>query len=139
MDINSALVASTFTTMRCPNSECGKYFLPAPRCPYCGQKVETAEQRTKNLKERVEMVRAMEYICRQINDEDVFEGWLMCGVADGDIDEATTNEEIIELGYTDDTTFVDLMDCFLRRMLGANRSGGLFCGGVTSTIGEERE
>ena len=26
------------------------------------------------------MVLAMEYIARQINDEDVFEGWLMCKV-----------------------------------------------------------
>ena len=40
-----------------------------------------------NIKqERTRMVKAMEYICRQINDEDVFNGWLMGGVADGDIE-----------------------------------------------------
>ena len=35
--------------------------------------------------QRKKMVLAMEYICRQINDEDVFMPWLMCGVADGDL------------------------------------------------------
>ena len=35
--------------------------------------------------ERAKMVLAMEYICRQINDEVAFNGWLMCGVPDGDI------------------------------------------------------
>ena len=40
----------------------------------------------KTKEERVKMVKAMEFICRQINDEDVFMGWLMNGVADGDIE-----------------------------------------------------
>lgn len=94
---------------------------------------------TRDLEERIKMVRAMEFICRQINDEEVFEGWLMCGVADGDIDKNTSDMDIVDMGYTDDDTFIDLMDCFLRRMKGAYRSGGLYCGGLVSTIGEERE
>ena len=39
-----------------------------------------------NKHERIKMVKAMEYITRQINDEDIFEAWLVDGVADGDID-----------------------------------------------------
>ena len=38
-----------------------------------------------NTKERVKMVKAMEYIARQLNDESIFMGWLSIGVADGDI------------------------------------------------------
>ena len=36
--------------------------------------------------ERAKMVACMEYIARQINNEDIFETWLMCGVADSDIE-----------------------------------------------------
>lgn len=89
------------------------------------------------LEERVKMVKAMEFICRQINDEDVFFGWIMSGVADGDIqygdfsidsldcDEATWYAE-------DDKNFSELMACFLRRMVRAKKSGGLYCDGVSS-------
>lgn len=85
---------------------------------------------------RAQLVMAMETICRSINDEEVFMSWLMCGVADEDIDIDTTSlQKIIDMGYTDDGTFVDLMDCFLRRMKAAYNSGGLYCGGLVSTIG----
>ena len=83
-----------------------------------------------NAKERYEMVRAMETIARAVNDEDVFEGWLMCGVADGDIDETTTDEELEY--YIDDKHFAELMDTFLRVMSRAKRSGGLYCDGIVS-------
>lgn len=84
-------------------------------------------------KERTRMVKAMEFICRQINDESVFEPWLYGGVADGDIyygdfDPVDDNVEI----YIDDDSFADLMGCFLRRMKHANESGGLYCGGIVS-------
>ena len=83
-----------------------------------------------NAKERYEMVRAMETIARAVNDEDVFEGWLMCGVADGDIDETTKDEELEY--YIDDKHFAELMDTFLRVMSRAKRSGGLYCDGIVS-------
>ena len=38
-----------------------------------------------NLKERAKVVRAMDLLCRCINNEDVFMPWLSVGVADGDI------------------------------------------------------
>ena len=90
------------------------------------------------LQDRVKMVKAMEFICRQINDEDVFYGWLMNGVADSDIkygDFSVDNLEEDEATYyaEDDDTFADLMACFLRRMVRAKKSGGLYCDGVTST------
>ena len=93
----------------------------------------------KKTKDRVDMVRAMETIARSINDEEVFMGWLMCGVADGDITSETTDEEIVEMGYTSDGEFKDLMNCFLRRMNGAYNSGGLYAGGIVSYSKDEEE
>ena len=83
-----------------------------------------------NIKERVSVVRAMEIIARSVNDEEVFEGWLMCGVADGDIDDDTTDEELEY--YIEDDNFAELMGTFLRVMSRAKRSGGLYSDGVLS-------
>ena len=44
MDINTSLVVNETKVYQCPNIECRQFFVPASRCPYCGQKVETAEQ-----------------------------------------------------------------------------------------------
>ena len=83
-----------------------------------------------NKSVRTEVVRAMETLARCINDEDVFEGWLICGVADGDVDETTTDEEL-EF-YIEDDNFAELMKTFLRVMARAKKSGGLYVDGVVS-------
>ena len=83
-----------------------------------------------NKIERAKMVLAMEFIARQINDEDVFDGWLMCGVADGEIPYGSIDIENVDEYYLKDDTFKDLMSCFLRRMKGAYNSGGLYCDNV---------
>ena len=85
--------------------------------------------------ERKKMVLAMEYIARQINDEDVFEGWLTLGVADGDLAYGEWNPDVVEDYYIEDDNFRDLMDCFLRRMKYANKSGGLYCNGIVTKEG----
>ena len=89
------------------------------------------------MTERRKMVVCMEYIARQINDEDVFEGWLMGGVADGDIRYGDLDFSNVDDYYVDDTPFKELMGCFLRRMSSAWRSGGLYCGGIVSETKEE--
>lgn len=92
-----------------------------------------------NVLERLRMVKAMEYICRQINDMDVFDGWLMGGVADGDIrygDLTDDGLEYLEYYIEDDKVFADLMGCFLRRMARAKKSGGLYCDGVIDSSEE---
>lgn len=87
--------------------------------------------------ERVKMVKAMEFIARQINDEDVFWGWLVEGVADGDIyygDLDATPSDVADSAedYIEDRDFSDLMDTFLWCMQRAYKSGGLHCDGVVS-------
>lgn len=87
-----------------------------------------------NKNERVKMVKAMEYIARQINDEDVLEGWLVSCVADGDIDYADLSEKddgILDY-YINDKNFADIMDIFLWCMNKAYKDGGLYCDGVVS-------
>lgn len=89
----------------------------------------------KNLEERVKMVKAMEFIARQINDEEVLMGWLVSGVADGDIEYGDLDSTIpgeAEYYAEDKDNFAELMGCFLRRMKRAADSGGLYCGGVVS-------
>jgi len=77
--------------------------------------------------ERAKMVLAMEYICRQINDEDEFMVWLQGGVADGDIKYGETDPEEVDDYYLEKGTFQELMECFLRRMKNAVEDGGLCC------------
>lgn len=85
---------------------------------------------TKNIKERIELLRAMELLARSVNDETDLMGWLMCGVADGDIDEDTTDDELIDY-VEDDDSFAEIMGCFLRTMNRA-KDGGLYCDRVVS-------
>lgn len=83
--------------------------------------------------ERVKMVKAMEFICRQINDEDVIMGWLLDGVADDEIQYADLDchdrDGILDY-YVQDDHFADLMHTFLQVMALARRSGGLYCDGI---------
>ena len=83
-----------------------------------------------NLKKRAEVVRAMETLARCVNDEEIFESWLMCGVADGDITSETTDEDLEY--YCEDDNFSELMGRFLRLMTRARKSGGLYKDGVVS-------
>ena len=77
-----------------------------------------------NLSRRAKVVRAMETMARCVNDEEVFYRWLLCGVADGDIDDNTTDEDLEY--YCEDKTFADLMERFLDLMTAAKKSGGLY-------------
>ena len=88
-----------------------------------------------NKVERIKMVKAMEYIARQVNDEQVFEPWLIDGVADGDIEygDLESGADDSALDYCDDETFADLMDTFLYVMKRANK-GGLYCDGIISKL-----
>ena len=81
----------------------------------------------KQEKEKAKMVLAMEFIARHINNEDIFEKWLMCGVADGDIPygDLTNIENPVLECYTD-SYFDEIVDEFLRVMKLAYLDGGLY-------------
>jgi hypothetical protein len=91
-----------------------------------------------NKIERVKMVKAMEFIARQVNNENVFEHWLILGVADGDIEygdlSVAENVEDDEAAWyvDDDKNFAELMETFLSVMRSAKKDGGLYCDGVVS-------
>ena len=82
------------------------------------------------MNERIKLIRAMDLIARCVNDEYVFEYWLSCGVADGDINDDTEDEEL-EF-YAEDDEFSELMGTFLELMKDAHKRGGLYCDHVLS-------
>lgn len=84
-----------------------------------------------NLKERTNVVRAMELLVRSVNNEELIEPWLMCGVADGDINDNTTDEDL-ECYVDDNENFASLMGLFLRIMSRANKDGGIYVDKVVS-------
>lgn len=84
-----------------------------------------------NKAERIQAVRAMDFLARAVNDEYDILLWLEEGVADGDIDENTTDEELLDY-VEDDQTFAELMRTFLRTMYTAKKDGGLYIDGVVS-------
>lgn len=96
-----------------------------------------------NKLERLQLVKCMEYIVRNLNDENIFESWLYSGVADGDIhygSVAITPEDEEDLDYyIQDEEFADLISLFLRLMTRARKSGGLYCGGVCAGEREKSE
>lgn len=79
---------------------------------------------------RTEVVRAMETLAHCVNDESIFEEWLAWGVADGDIDDDTEDEELEY--YIEDDNFKELMGVFLHMMYRAYKDGGLYVDGVVS-------
>ena len=90
-----------------------------------------------NAIERIKMVKAMEFIARQVNDEELFyDFWLSEGVADGDItlgDLSVHSDDIEELDYyLSSENFACLMRDFMKLMRAASRHGGLYCDGVVS-------
>lgn len=76
-----------------------------------------------NKAERTAMVIAMDTIVRNLNDDTMIESWLMCGVADGDIDSSTTE---VDDYYLEDKNFNDLMQLFGKIMKRA-LSDGIDC------------
>ena len=84
--------------------------------------------------ERLKLVKAMEYIMRQLKDEVIFDGWTSYGVANGDIeygDLTVTNEDLDTLGYYISKDVLEcVMDEFVHNIRMASKSGGLFCAGV---------
>lgn len=86
----------------------------------------------KHMMERAEVVKAMETMARCINAENIFYSWLSVGVADGDIKQDTTLQDIIDYGYCEDAEFKDLMTLFLKLMYRASKDGGLYTDGIVS-------
>lgn len=77
------------------------------------------------------MIKAMEFLVRNVNDESLLDGWLMCGVPDGDIEYGDLSDEYDDEYFTEDVNLSELMGLFLRIMKRAEHSG-LYCDGVLS-------
>lgn len=80
----------------------------------------------REQKDRTQMVKAMDFIVRHINNEDYIEPWLMCGVADGDIEYGDFEPDDPNVDYyIDNDNYGDLQNLFLKLMARAYKNGGL--------------
>ena len=84
-----------------------------------------------NAELRKKAVLAMELLATSVNDESAMDGWLMCGVPDGDIPFGSLNVDDVDDYFIDDEHFAELMGCFMRTMKRA-QSGGLFVDTIVS-------
>lgn len=96
--------------------------------------------KTNNIT-RIKLVKAMEFIVSNINDEEIAYEWIVDGVADGDIEygnlEVMSDDEEYLSYYLEDDNFADLMNTFLRLMVKAKKSGGLYCDYIVSKRNRE--
>ena len=76
-----------------------------------------------NKELRKKVVVAMELLARSVNDDTAMEGWLMCGVPDGDIEYGNLDTDAVDEWFIEDKNFSELMGCFLRTMSRAKESG----------------
>ena len=75
---------------------------------------------------QAKMIIEMDNIARCINDENIFDSWLMGGVPDGDIPykETISMEDINEVAEMyDEYDFKVFVGCFLRCMKSAGKDG----------------
>lgn len=82
------------------------------------------------------MLKAMEFIARNINDETILNRWLALGIADGDIEYGDLSVGLDNADrlkyYMEDEAFADMMHNFLWCMARAWKSGGLYCDSLVS-------
>lgn len=82
---------------------------------------------------RKDLVICMDKLARCVNNEEfLYDVWLSCGVADGDVDAYTKPDDENLDYYTDDKTFSELMTTFLQLMSAAWKDGGLYHDRVSS-------
>ena len=80
---------------------------------------------------RKSLVLSMDRIIRSINCEIYIEQWLMSGVADGELDNNSTIDDVDDF-YIQDDEFKILMDVFSKLVDKAIRNGGFYCDGIIS-------
>lgn len=81
---------------------------------------------------RIKMIKAMEFLVRNLNDESLMDGWLMCGVPDGDIEYGDLETDNYDDDYfMEDEHLSELMGLFLKTMKHAEHTG-LYIDGVIS-------
>lgn len=80
---------------------------------------------------RKKVVLAMELLASCVTDETAMDGWLMCGVADGDIPFGSLDVNDVPDYYIDDKSFSETMGCFMRTMNRAQKDG-LFVDSILS-------
>lgn len=77
---------------------------------------------TKSEKHRVEILKAMDLLVRDINDENIHISWLMNGLPDG----LAQQDDEAFMDFLDDETMEDIGNCFIRCIKRAEKDGFYF-------------
>ena len=89
-----------------------------------------------NASERIKMIKAMEFICRNLNDPCDVEKWVAYGVSGGDIEYGDLRVRDMDADilkyYLTDENFSRLMGTFLYIMHHTCEDVGLYCDNVLS-------
>lgn len=89
-----------------------------------------------NPVKRIKMVKAMDYVARNINDVDVVEEWQVGGVESGDIKfgdlDVGVGDADYLMEYIEDEKFRLIMREFIYVIWRAANTGGLYCDDVCS-------
>lgn len=89
----------------------------------------------RNVKERKTMLACMDFIARNLNDEEILiDRWFACGVPDGDLDywklvsDFNEERENVDDYCIEEEPFEEIMTCFLHCMYKAYLDkSGLYC------------
>lgn len=96
---------------------------------------------TKEMQERINLLRAMNTVASAIDDADIYEEfWIDLTPEQNPYElEEYTDEQIIEMGLTADTRFVQVMDNFLNLMttVAGYNGRGIGTTELNSTVGNE--
>lgn len=89
------------------------------------------------IEERKKLLVAMEYIMRNLNDEDDFSSWLCYGVPDCDIPYGNFNTNYVHDFYvSDEECFKTIVGTFIETIKYMEYDG-ITCGGITSPSKKE--
>ena len=92
--------------------------------------------KTKNKRERAELLMAMDRIATCFNNEELYyDNWRVGGIADGDIiygEHRGCHDENVDClmnddWYMDDDNFRDIINAFMHCVAMARQDGGLYC------------
>lgn len=98
-------------------------------------------QLTNKVQDRVRLLRAMNEVAGAVNEADFYEEYWINLTPDNDPYELNkyADEQLVEMGLTDDTTFLQVMDNFLNLMVqvAGENCGGIGIDDLNTTVGNE--
>ena len=85
-----------------------------------------------NIEDRRKMILCMEFIMRNLNDEELFYRWILAGIPDDEFKFGEFNPEVVDDYYIDPENFKDFVRIFLDILKSTEEGNAIYCGAVLS-------